>query len=280
MSSVVKSSTSPLFLGFRKKMFACYQKLAFIFSLLAVLLLIQAFTSAAAQAPYSPLALELTLYGDGTVNVKYEVSVEPTARVTVPLFGGSFEDPLVVNENNLLLDHSVQGSMLTVDTVGSTRATITYSTATLASRQGAVWTLSLHAPTNVTILLPVSAEILSVNAVPLETGRSASGETLLIMPQGSLEVSYTIAPATASAPSGSSAPAPSPTAPQPLVTQPPTNPQVQSTSTPSASTGPTATRQALQPAVDLTLPIALVVVVVVIVASVVLVSKKKRKPLQ
>jgi uncharacterized membrane protein len=145
-----------------------------------------------AQQPVTPESLSLTVYVDGAVYVEYGLSVDPTYPVVnVSLFGQVFEDLLVVDENGDPLGYSLDGGVLTVDTLGASFMKVSYTTYDLTNKIGRYWSLNLSVPVATTVILPPEASILSLNVVPVSID-SGDGYVLLLMPAGQVEVTYSI----------------------------------------------------------------------------------------
>ncbi len=161
-------------------------------TLVAVMLLCLLPVSVAFSADYTPVSLTATVYVDGIVGVEYVVDVNPTqARVTVPLFGSTFSDLLIVNTEGLPLVSTQSGSSVSVDTLGAARMTATYTTQDLTSKAGTIWTLNVTSPTNLIINLPVGSTIVSLNQIPLDV-RTVDGHPYIVLPAADNSVSYVL----------------------------------------------------------------------------------------
>ncbi len=161
-------------------------------TLVAVMLLCLLPVSVAFSADYTPVSLTATVYVDGIVGVEYVVDVNPTqARVTVPLFGSTFSDLLIVNTEGLPLVSTQSGSPVSVDTLGAARMTATYTTQDLTSKAGIIWTLNVTSPTNLIINLPVGSTIVSLNQIPLDV-RTVDGHPYIVLPAADNSVSYVL----------------------------------------------------------------------------------------
>ncbi len=146
----------------------------------------------AGQPYYTPLELSFTVYADGYTAVDYFSDVDPTRpRVNVTLFGSLYLDVLVEDQDGLLLGYSPSEGGLSIDTLGSISVLVSYFTQDLTDKSGQIWTISVSAPVDVSIILPGGSTIVSLSSLPLSMG--SLGENLLItMPVGEVEVSYTI----------------------------------------------------------------------------------------
>jgi uncharacterized membrane protein len=145
-----------------------------------------------AQTYYTPLGLSFTIYADGYTAVDYFADVDPTRpRVNVTLFGSLYVDTLVEDQDGLLLGYSPTEGGLSIDTLGSISVLVSYFTQDLTDKTSQIWTFSVAAPVDVSIILPEGSTIVSLSSVPLSM--SNLGENLLLtMPGGEVEISYTI----------------------------------------------------------------------------------------
>jgi uncharacterized membrane protein len=144
------------------------------------------------QTYYTPFGLSFTVYADGYIAVDYFADVDPTRpRVNVTLFGSLYVDILVEDQDGLLLGYSPSEGGLSIDALGSISVLVSYFTQDLTGKSGQIWTFSVSAPVDVSIILPEGSTIVSLSSVPLSM--SNLGEKLLLtMPGGEVEVSYTI----------------------------------------------------------------------------------------
>lgn len=157
--------------------------------LLLSLLLITSVTTVSAQE-VTPQYLELTVYNDGTVKAVYDVETDPTAvRVDVELFGSSFSNLVVRDDEGLPIRASVQGSTATIDSLGALELNIVYLTSTLTSKAGALWTLNVTSPATTRIILPIGSAIIDLGSLPYGLG-TIEGKTYLDFDPGDLTVSY------------------------------------------------------------------------------------------
>jgi len=140
----------------------------------------------------TPETLLLKVYPDGFVFIDYRVHVDqtfPTQNITV--FGQVLEDLLVIDSDGLPLDYSIFNSTLNVHSLGTDEIGITYLTQDLTSKYGRYWTLTLVAPINTRIILPVETAITSLNKVP-ELIETNNDKVTLLLDSGLIEVTYVI----------------------------------------------------------------------------------------
>jgi len=132
----------------------------------------------------------LTLYRDGLVHVTQIVQVNETIpQITLPLLSVSVTNVLVLDENETLLDYEINGSNISIFTLGATKATLEYDTSLLTSMEAGVWTLSLTSPYNLTVMLPEDAEVIFINEMPSSINTEGNRIALSLFP-GEWEISY------------------------------------------------------------------------------------------
>jgi uncharacterized membrane protein len=160
-------------------------------ALFATVVIVSTFNLAHAQ-DYTPESLLVTIFADGKTQVEYRLSTEEMVpTLTVPLFGSVFEQLLVVDEDNLLVDNRVQDGYLIVDTFGTSSIFITYTTPDLVNKAGRLWTFIIDTPIDSSIRLPKDSVIIGLNKIP-DSMRLSEDQYVLIMPKGHNEISYVI----------------------------------------------------------------------------------------
>jgi uncharacterized membrane protein len=145
---------------------------------------------AAADSPITSETLTLTAYLDGFVLAAHEFEINQTfPAVNVSLLGENHENLLFLDEQNLPLDYSVADGEATVFSLGASRIKVSYLTQDLTAKTSQYWTLTAQVSTNTTVILPEAATIISLNNVP-ETIESSDGQVTLVMPAGTIEITY------------------------------------------------------------------------------------------
>ncbi len=168
------------------------QRIILVILLLLISSINYSLTSVQPQQAYISRELVFTVYADGVVMVEYDVEMDVTyPRVQVELFGKIFEDMIVEDPNGIPLDYSLIENGVNIYSLGASSATITYFTSDLTNKSARVWDLSINSPINCNVVLPKEATIISLNQVPL-TITVIDDKTLLIMPEGLLEISYLV----------------------------------------------------------------------------------------
>ncbi len=159
----------------------------------ALLMLILTSNPIEAQPSYSPRSLIFRVYADGGVSVDYTVSVDASrVRVNITLFGSQLQELIVEDQEGLPLAYSPTEGGLTVDTLGSTRVAVSYLTFDLTNKTGRIWSFSVMAPIPAVVVLPRNSTVVGLSAIPLSIG-GLDGSPALTMPEGHIEVSYTLA---------------------------------------------------------------------------------------
>lgn len=130
------------------------------------------------------------MYNDGTVKAVYDVATDPTeVRVDVELFGSSFGNLVVRDDEDLPIEASIQGSTASIDSLGALELNIVYLTSSLTSKEGALWTLNVTSPASTRIILPAGSAIIDLGALPYGLG-TIDGNAYLDFDPGDLTVSY------------------------------------------------------------------------------------------
>ncbi len=161
----------------------------FICCLLSVLLLSAPLT-AADVTEFQVESTDLQVYRDGLVHVTQTLTVNETLpAVTLPLFGSSVDNFIVLDENQTVLDYDVEGIDLTVFTLGATSVSVQYDTHSLTLKHAEEWTFLVDAQYNLTVRLPQDSTIVDLNQVPASIDTNGNTITLSLFPS-QWEISY------------------------------------------------------------------------------------------
>jgi uncharacterized membrane protein len=162
--------------------------------LLGILILQILFSAphALCDAEYTPQELSINVYSDGIADLKYNVVIDPTLlSINVSLVGDTYENMLVRDQDNILLDYWLYEGFAKIDVIGSQSIEIEYTASDLTNKTGSLWMLNLEAPVNVNIQLPKRATIISFEPTPI--GISFLEDAVsLTMPTGYVEISYVL----------------------------------------------------------------------------------------
>ncbi len=161
--------------------------------LLLVSSIVQISNSAATENnPITNETLTLTIYLDGFVLAAHEFEINQTyPTVNVSLLGDNHENLLFLDEENVPLDYSINQSEATVSSLGASVIRTSYLTQNLTTKTGKFWDLQAIVSTSTTVILPEAATIISLNNVP-ERIESTNGQVTLVMPPGTIEITYII----------------------------------------------------------------------------------------
>jgi uncharacterized membrane protein len=162
--------------------------------LLGILILQILFSAphALCDAEYTPQELSINVYSDGIADLKYNVVIDPTLlSINVSLVGDTYENMLVRDQDNILLDYWLYEGFAKIDVIGSQSIEIEYTASDLTNKTGSLWMLNLEAPVNANIQLPKRATIISFEPTPI--GISFLEDAVsLTMPTGYVEISYVL----------------------------------------------------------------------------------------
>ncbi len=163
-----------------------------ICEIFAILLLILSFAPnpIAAQTQASD-SLTLTVYLDGFVQVDQTLEFsQPFLSFNVTLISTLFQNLIIVDENNLPLEYTINDNIASIYNVGSTTIFISYLTEDLTTKAGKYWTISTEYPESIILIMPENASIISINNLP-DLIESIDGSLKLTMPTGLNEIIYT-----------------------------------------------------------------------------------------
>ncbi|MEJ2272320.1 MAG: CARDB domain-containing protein [Candidatus Bathyarchaeota archaeon] len=149
-------------------------------------------TVAAQEIDFEVESYDLQIYRDGLVHVAQILSVNDTfPAITVPLLNSSVSNFIVLDENQTLLDYVLDGSNLTVFTLGTEKVSIEYDTHSLTRKDFEEWSLIVTTSFNLTVLLPEESSIVYMSEIPSSIDLEDKKITLSLFP-GSWEISYVL----------------------------------------------------------------------------------------
>ena len=138
----------------------------------------------------SPRTLDLIIYPDGSTHVSTEIDVDSLATdYELDLFGSTIDNLVAVGENDFLLDADVLGDSALIETFGSSVISVEYDIHDLVSKQGKVWTFSLDAPSDFTLLLPKNSAIVGMTSLPINM-EIINDKNQLTLSRGDVEINY------------------------------------------------------------------------------------------
>ncbi len=148
----------------------------------------------------STRTLDFFLFPDGSTHVTYFLESDPLLPDTiVPLYGDSFENLLVEDENGfpLTTQSPIENEILDVETLGSSNILINYDTYSLISKDGKIWSFEMDSPVEFTVTMPKNSVIVGMSTIPMDMNVDFE-RTKILLPSGPAEISYFLAVAESS----------------------------------------------------------------------------------
>jgi len=146
----------------------------------------------------STKTLDLIIFQDGSTHISSLIEVDPLEPdFTVNLFGNSIDNLVAIGENDFLLYTETTGSSALVETFGSSTISIDYDTHDLVSKEGRIWTFSIQAPSDYTLLMPQNSIIVGISALP-QNMELINEQTKLSFQNGPNEINYILGTPTSS----------------------------------------------------------------------------------
>jgi len=157
--------------------------------LVTVLIISSVFTIQVFALDYTISTLSISLDTDGFANVEYQISTIPTvANISLPLLGDKYVNFLVTDQNQDPLNYTISGVVVTVLSFGAS-VDISYSTQSLTSKIGDLWSMNFTSPVSIDILLPQGDTLVSLSQIPLEISTINQRQSILL-PDGPNEITY------------------------------------------------------------------------------------------
>jgi len=141
---------------------------------------------------YETAKHDIVVYRDGVVLVLQQFKInQSVAQINVPLLSSSASSIFVTDQLKAPMSFEHIGRNITVYTLGASTAYVEYQVSDITSKEGAVWTLEMNLLAKANLTLPDQATITFLNAIP-EIISFESGKPVLLLDQGSWEISYTL----------------------------------------------------------------------------------------
>ena len=166
---------------------------------LAALVLILLAMSVPLQHSFgSTRTLDFFLFPDGSTHVTYSLESDPFLPDTeVSLYGDSFENLVLEDENGFPLTAQTENNILQVETLGSSNILINYDTYSLISKDGKIWSFEVDSPVEFSVIMPENSVIVGMSTFPIDMGVE-SDRTEILLPSGIAEITYFLAVAESS----------------------------------------------------------------------------------
>jgi len=140
----------------------------------------------------SSRTLDFTIYPDGSTHVFYELDVDPLKlEITVELFGETIENITITDEDGFLLSNEINHNLAVIETFGASHISIDYDTQDLVSKTGKIWSFSVDAPVQYSLLTPKDSVIIEMSNFPLSM-QVDNEQSNLTLPPGQTNISYYI----------------------------------------------------------------------------------------
>jgi len=144
------------------------------------------------QSFASSRTLDFTIYQDGSTHVFYELDVDPLKlEVPVELFGKMIENITIVDEDGLLLSSEIDHNLALIETFGASQISIDYDTQDLVSKTGKIWTFSIDAVEQYSVVTPKNSVIIEMSNFPISM-QVENDQSHLVFPSGETSISYYI----------------------------------------------------------------------------------------
>lgn len=141
----------------------------------------------------STKTMDLIIYSDGSTHIYSEIGVDAlSANSTLNLFGNEIDNFVAIGENDDLLSAKITNDVATIGTFGSSTISVNYDIHNLVSKEGRIWTFSLDAPTDYTLLMPENSVIVGMSTLPLNM-ELVDERTRLLLSSGPSEINYVFA---------------------------------------------------------------------------------------
>ena len=157
-------------------------------------------------------SLDLIIYPDGSTHITSEFEVDSQQPdFAVNLFGSTIDNFVAVGENGFLLESQILADTATIETLGVSSVSVEYDIHDLVSKEGRVWSFTLNAPSDYSLLMPENTVIVGMSTLPLSM-EIFEEQSKLLLPEGPAQIDYIFG-----------APPTTPTEPQPIPPPEPNN---------------------------------------------------------
>jgi len=144
------------------------------------------------QSFASSRTLDFTIYQDGSTHVFYELDADPLElEITVELFGEMIENITIIDEDGFLLSNEIDHNLVVIETFGASHISIDYDTQDLVSKTGKIWSFSVDAPVQYSLLTPKDSVIIEMSNFPISM-QVDNEQSNLTLPPGQTNISYFI----------------------------------------------------------------------------------------
>ncbi len=148
--------------------------------------------SVAAVSEFQVASTSLHVFRDGLIHVSQTITVDELASsVTLELLTDSVENVLILDNDKLPVDFTIEGSNITILSLGEQQVSIEYDTMALTNKDAQTWTLLTKSSCELMVSLPPNATLFYLSQMPSAIN-IVDSEIRLTLPPGNWEVSYTL----------------------------------------------------------------------------------------
>lgn len=163
-----------------------------LFGVIPFLMLTSLEVMSASDFGYQVESVKLTAYRDGLVHGSHVLSVNETfPSISLALLSSLVANVVVVDENQTVLDYDIEGTNMTIFSLGASRVLLEYDTVELTEKESGVWTLLVQNPYDLTLYLPEDSTIVYLNQMPTSIDTEDGIITLSLYP-AEWEISYVL----------------------------------------------------------------------------------------
>ena len=146
-------------------------------------------------------SLDLIIYPDGSTHITSEFEVDSQQPdFEIDLFGSTIDNFVAIGKNGFLLESQILEDTATIETLGISSISVEYDIHDLVSKEGRVWSFTLDAPSDYSLLMPENTVIVGMSNLPLSM-EIFEEQSKLLLPEGSSQIDYIFgAPPTVPAP--------------------------------------------------------------------------------
>lgn len=163
-----------------------------LFGVIPFLMLTSLEVMSASDFGYQVESVKLTAYRDGLVHGSHVLSVNETfPSISSALLSSLVANVVVVDENQTVLDYDIEGTNMTIFSLGASRVLLEYDTVELTEKESGVWTLLVQNPYDLTLYLPEDSTIVYLNQMPTSIDTEDGIITLSLYP-AEWEISYVL----------------------------------------------------------------------------------------
>mgnify|MGYP000433291270 CR=1 FL=1 len=110
---------------------------------------------------------KIIVFPDGWADILISVNLKGTEEILIQKIDGQPDDLLVVNEDGLILNYTLEGSYVGIETLGSKMINISYQTPSLTTKIADLWNFTVDLAVNKTVLLlPGNFVVVGMSTTP------------------------------------------------------------------------------------------------------------------